>query len=231
MRLACQVLPAALSLAEAPEPDSGEPAPQARQSPFAAFFKQQEPPRQEQPAPAPAPGAPAPPAPVSKPQSNPYLNFRSEEAAPAQPEVPEPALKTEPQKQASDQAGPVGPSPKQKPLSFGRADSKLEADEPAKAAEEPQASMPLPRKPSPAQEQPRNRFSFSAPKPEVPKPGEQQCTVCLAVGRQLNSSARARGARLKVRQETLHGGSDKCFPGLGLRWLPADARLGTCATY
>ena len=180
-----------LSQAKASEPDSGKPAPQARQSPVAAFFQQQEPPKQEQPAPAPAPEAPAPPAPVSKPQSNPYLSFRSQEAAPAEPEVPEPALKTELQKQATDQAGPVGPAPKQNPFSFGRSDSKLEADEPAKAAQEPKASIPPPPKPIPAQEQPKNRFSFPAPKPEVPKaegptpalpkPGEQQC---LAVAHQ-----------------------------------------------
>ena len=215
VRLAWQDLPAAPSPAEASEPDGKEPAPQAFQNPFAAFFKQQEPPKEEQPAPVPAPGAPAPPAPVSKPQSNPYLNFRSEEAVPAQPEVPMPALKTEPQKQASDQAGPVAPAPQQKPFPFGRSDSRLEADEPAKAAEEPKASIPPPPKPVPAQEQPKNRFSFSAPKPEVPepeapkpalpKPGEQQCTVRLAVACQLNSSAKAEGAKLGVRQAASHG--------------------------
>ena len=225
-----------LSQAEATEPDSEEAAPQARQSLFVAFL-QQEPPKLEQPAPVPAPEAPAPPAPVSKPQSNPYLNFRSQDADPAQPKVPESALKTELQKHATDQAGPVGPVPKQKPFSFGRSDSKLEADEPAKAAEEPQASMPPPVT---APEQPKNRFSFSAPKPEVPrpeapklalpKPGEQQCTVRLAVARQSNSSVKARGAKLGARRAAPHSVSAKCVPELvGLRWLHADGRLSRCS--
>lgn len=191
----------ALNQAEASEPDSKEPLPQALQSSFAAFRLQQDPPKQEQPTPAPAPEAPTPPAPVSKPQSNPYLNFRSKEAVPAQPEVPEPALKAEPQKQAADRGGPVGPAPKQKAFSSGRSDTKLDADEPAKAAEEPKASIPPPPEPVPGQEQPKNGFSFSAPKPEapkpaLPKPGEQECTVRLAVACQLNSFAKVRGAKL-----------------------------------